>query len=403
MAGLQIINNQRVYHDAFTAMSNISRRAVKSGCEVTEHSPTPDMSVDISSGSVYFGSLEVAVTGTNVAIAASDPSNDRMDLVVVNSSGVVSILDGTSTQSPTDPRPPVLDIETYVVLARIYVDDGVTSIVDSKITDLRVFFTIAEGGTTGDVIPGTDDFYDLGSGSYRWQDLFIAGVINSDGDINTTNILANGILDVNGNISASSAVNVIGNITTNGNLVVQKENSYLASLAVSDVSDYEDLSSLSNLNYIELENVGSFDCYINLDTSAALTDFLLSSGEKIILENVSFSDVAAICNTGETTTLNITAYSGDTAGTRSNKEIASISATDSSASHTFTDTTSYKDVVIKNEGISNSFIEVGATATLSDRLLKAGKTMVINNMVVSQIAAICNTGETTTIKLFEVH
>jgi len=136
--GLNITNNQRIYHDQLTAMAHSKRRFVSSGCAVTEKSTGANMSVDVSTGTVYFGSEAVDVAGTNVVIAAASVTDKRIDLVVVNSSGTVSVLDGTATADPTDPRPPTFDIDTYVLLARVDVDISETAIEESHITDLRI-------------------------------------------------------------------------------------------------------------------------------------------------------------------------------------------------------------------------------------------------------------------------
>jgi hypothetical protein len=224
--------------------------------------------------------------------------------------------------------------------------------------------------------------------------LAAAGSAPSDGDLAVGRIYAN---------SADNKLYFYNGGFNEVELNEKKQGSLLASMAITDSSSSTSLSGLSNRNYIELENVGSSACFIDLDNSAAITDLKLAAGERIIFEDVSFTDVSAICSTGETTTLNVTAYSGTAAGARTNKEIASISATASSSNHTFTDTTSYKDVVVKNEGSSDCYVEIDSTATTSDRKLEAGKTMIINNMVVSTIAAICDTGESTTVKLLEVH
>lgn len=254
--GITIINNERVYHDFLSVSVNNSRRGIKSGCAVTEKSGTPDMSVDVASGIVYFGTTEVVVSGTNIVIGASDPSNDRFDLVVVNISGTISVIDGTSTQDPSDPRPPAFDTDTYVLLARVRIDDGATSILDANIKDLRVIleypaagigkdlttftnssyieiahslndskplvqvydsegnqftpdtieivdannvvvsFTSVTSGTVvihggegatptgiGDIIPAANNTYDIGSSSYKWKDLYLAGALNLSGNL----------------------------------------------------------------------------------------------------------------------------------------------------------------------------------------------------------------------------
>jgi hypothetical protein len=75
------------------------------------------------------------VSQTDLTISPSHPSYDRIDLVVVNSDGVASVITGTPE---VEPHTPDYDPESYVVLARVFVDDLATSIPQSKITDIRV-------------------------------------------------------------------------------------------------------------------------------------------------------------------------------------------------------------------------------------------------------------------------
>jgi len=136
--GMNITNSERIYHDQMTAFAHCKRRFISSGCEVTEKSAGANMSVDVSSGTVFFGSVAVDVTGTNEVIDTADATDDRIDLVVVDNSGTVSVLDGSARQDPSDARPPSFNIDTYVLLGRVFVGKTVTSIPDSVITDLRV-------------------------------------------------------------------------------------------------------------------------------------------------------------------------------------------------------------------------------------------------------------------------
>ena len=139
-SSITIINNEKVYHDAFNQAFNQGRRAVKSGCAVTE-SAVPAMTVYVAAGIVFFDD-EVVVVAETLDLAIASPVQDRMDLIVVNNTGTVSVIDGTAWQSPTDPRPPWFDVDDYVVLARVFVDDGATEIYDADIKDLRTFFTL---------------------------------------------------------------------------------------------------------------------------------------------------------------------------------------------------------------------------------------------------------------------
>lgn len=139
---LKFTTQDKVYHSEMNNVVFNSRNAVKSGCLVSESSPT-GMKVDVASGQVFFGTSIVSVSSvSNLAIAPSDPNDDRFDLIVVNSSGIVSVIDGTSGKADISvepgPQPADYDPELFIVLARVLVNDAVTTILNANITDSRV-------------------------------------------------------------------------------------------------------------------------------------------------------------------------------------------------------------------------------------------------------------------------
>ena len=134
---LETINNERVYHDQFNTLAYQNKNVVISGAVVTEDSPQA-LTVEISEGELFFSGVKQNISAqTSPAFAAPDTINDRIDLLVVNSSGTVSIVSGEALKSPTDPRPPAYDPETYVVLARITFNKTDTIIATSNIKDMR--------------------------------------------------------------------------------------------------------------------------------------------------------------------------------------------------------------------------------------------------------------------------
>jgi len=120
--------------------------------EVTEKG-TPDMSVDVASGSAYVQGDQSATQGlyriyndgtVNKVIAASDPTNARIDRVIaqikdstdiggVDDEWEIQVLTGTPAGSPVAPALP----DDALDLALIDVGNGVTTITDSDITDQR--------------------------------------------------------------------------------------------------------------------------------------------------------------------------------------------------------------------------------------------------------------------------
>lgn len=122
------------------------------GFLVVTQNGSPNMSVNVASGMALVAGTEGSKQGTyvclndatlNVTIAAADPSNPRIDLIVfkvqdaaysggTNSSSIVAVT-GTPAGSPTPPAAPA----NSITLAQIAVAASDTSIVTGDITDKR--------------------------------------------------------------------------------------------------------------------------------------------------------------------------------------------------------------------------------------------------------------------------
>ena len=108
------------------------------GLTVSERGAGANMSVDVAAGYAWINVVKVSKTSTtNVAITAAHASYDRYDLVVINSSGTISVIDGTAaaTSYAND-----YDLETNnaILLAEVYVPATDTTIEDAQITDKRI-------------------------------------------------------------------------------------------------------------------------------------------------------------------------------------------------------------------------------------------------------------------------
>jgi hypothetical protein len=127
---------------------------------------SPNMTVDVGSGHALIPgteNLKQAVyscfnDGTvSKAIAASDPSLPRIDLVVIKvqdsfysgapNTWSIAVVTGVAAGSPAVPTAPA----NSIILAQVAVGAGVTSIVTANITDRRFYLT-----ATGGIIPVRD-------------------------------------------------------------------------------------------------------------------------------------------------------------------------------------------------------------------------------------------------------
>ena len=97
---------------------------------------TPDLSVNVSSGECRIqGKYLSSSTTTNVRISANTDSYNRYDLIVVDVSGEgsIKVIKGTPSSNPTIPSAS----NNQIILAKVLVGSGVSSIQSSNITDLR--------------------------------------------------------------------------------------------------------------------------------------------------------------------------------------------------------------------------------------------------------------------------
>jgi len=148
---MQINNNQRIYSTIYRNLARANDRNVLEGCEVTEQS-TPDMTVQVSSGSTAFDDESVSVSGGNITIESADANNPRFDIIAIDSSG--NLMNPTSENglkgvADSDPRPSDdWEHDDYVVLALVRVNAGVTEITNDDITDLKInFISVIDGGS----------------------------------------------------------------------------------------------------------------------------------------------------------------------------------------------------------------------------------------------------------------
>lgn len=128
---------------------------IQSGDLAVSQNGTPNMSVNVADGRAFIPGTEATYQGIyhlenrgtlNVAIAASDPTNPRWDLIVAkiqdaiysgatNAASIVAVT-GTPAASPADPTIPA----DCLVLARVVVAANATTITNANITDLRTSY-----------------------------------------------------------------------------------------------------------------------------------------------------------------------------------------------------------------------------------------------------------------------
>lgn len=177
----------------------------------------PDMTLKVSEGVVKFNVTEVRYAGGNSPTFTAPGSNNRIDLLTINQSGALEILQGVAALTPSTPAYP----KNKFVIAEVYLRAPTTSIKDSDDSingyvsrDAR-HFTVALDRFGGD---GSDGTLSISSGTTT-IDLGGAAVfiknyssisITGTGKLTFINPHFNGTLVVlksQGNVTLTSTVN----------------------------------------------------------------------------------------------------------------------------------------------------------------------------------------------------
>jgi hypothetical protein len=174
-------------------------------------------------------------------------------------------------------------------------------------------------------------------------------------------------------------------------------------LSVTTASAALDFSGVSYKYSTTIRNIGYQDCYISLTNTATTSDMFLPAGTELTFTNCTFDDLSAITDS-DTTELSVAVFTGiaDKTGYKDSSEILEISATDVSSNESFTNTTAHKDVLIVNEGASKVYVAFGATAADTDFILEPREALAVMTAKY-QISAICDAGETATVKVIGVY
>lgn len=188
-----------------------------------------NMQISVGSGAVGdLAAIEGAAAGQGiyiiehqaaaelVPIAASDPTNDRIDRVIArvyddeadssgNDYGDIEVLQGTPAGSPSAPALP----NGAISLATILVQNGVTAITDADITDLRAVPTLREG-----LVPDTGRF--LGYAQVTSGQSGITSVTDLTSLSVAVNVEAGRRLRITGHgqlgVTASAATSAVGTV-----------------------------------------------------------------------------------------------------------------------------------------------------------------------------------------------
>jgi len=101
---------------------------------------TPAMKVKIRAGRVSYGNSNFDIVLQDSPTFTAPTSNSRIDLIQINSSGVIVVTQGVTAASPVPPN-----YDGKVTLAEVTLAVGQTTILNSNIKDVRGFVSMATG------------------------------------------------------------------------------------------------------------------------------------------------------------------------------------------------------------------------------------------------------------------
>lgn len=115
-------------------VAGIGGRGVLFGAQVTQTTPSSSMAVSVAAGAIVIGQTYYPVSATTVTVTTADNTNPRLDIIVVGTNGVPTVVTGTAAKNPEKPGIPA----NTVMIGSLFVGKGAAAITTINITDNRV-------------------------------------------------------------------------------------------------------------------------------------------------------------------------------------------------------------------------------------------------------------------------
>ena len=259
--------DKRVRNAEFNNLVLSNNNYVINDCAVT--SAGSGLDVSVASGAIFIDNSVVTYDGGTITLIARDATHERCDLILLNSSGVLSKVDGTPSISPV--TPPYDEID-YVIVAFVIVNNGTTEVLtDSEIANIGIqnknFFTevlsqklingnyqITSEDTNGNIL-STET---ITRASFKSLDTFVLYSTNS-----WTGDGADGII-------GTESGNFVD--TTNTTKLTITDSAHTS--FITTTHDFGDLSDYLGASY----TTGYVDILVKLDTLASVSNFALVIG-----------------------------------------------------------------------------------------------------------------------------
>lgn len=170
-------------------------------------------------------------------------------------------------------------------------------------------------------------------------------------------------------------------------------------ISATNVSSNISFANPLNVYNIKITNAGLKTAFIKFGATAVATDFPILSKTKLVLTNVKGSQIAAICGGTDTTSLYIQAELTSGGSSRDTVTQTYLNCTASTATTTLA--AGNKKLIVFNYGDYITYQNYGSTATLNDMALLPYDYTEIENCSLTNIAGICDTGNTSSLRILQ--
>lgn len=370
----------KLYSPMLNNMANVSRIGLISGCAVTAGT---GMAVNIANGKIFFGSTTKDVSPvTNLAISTNANANPRQDLIVIDSTGTVSVLAGTANVNAI---PADYDNDTYVVIAMVVVYQSTVSISSTNITDIRV---LNQGGSSGSSGGGT------------------LGTFTQDFTSQTTVVVTHNLADINARVevvNASKVTIVPSSITrTDANTVTvtfgsSTSGTVLVTGGIGVNNGYYSTTFTSQTSLTLTHNLKSK--YVSVICYNASNQVIIPNSITMTSDNVA-TVTFSVASTGTAVVIGgVSSNRRKDEALISNYENQKLNVTNASSAVTFTGYADMYNLTLSNAGTKTAYIVFGGTATTSGFALLPKTKVFLNNVKNQTVSSICGGTDTTTVYL----
>ena len=155
--------------DIAIMVAGIEQTGVVSGCGVTASTGSGSLAVTVASGVYQLSGVSYSFAGASINSGWTASAYDRRDIITINSSGTLTLVQGTPTTganwfSSSSFYPPVKPSipAGSVVLAEVYIPGGISVLTQSDIVDktfpISQAFVGSFNGRQGAVMPAVGDY-----------------------------------------------------------------------------------------------------------------------------------------------------------------------------------------------------------------------------------------------------